>query len=102
MSADDMMAGAAAVLGALVGLLALACWVSAFVHWVLLLGHRRPEISLATLLFVGFKSYDSSNFLPSGLALHRRFIYSIVGFALAVVGGIGLAILMGTLRSAGH
>ncbi len=94
LAANETMANAAGVLGAVIGVFAAGCWGSAVVHWVWMLGHRRPEISLATLLFFGFKAYDSSNFLPSGLAIHRRFIYSVVGFALAVLAGIGVSILM--------
>jgi hypothetical protein len=89
----DVMTGVAGAVAAVFGGLAFLCWASAFVHWVWVLGHRRPEISLATMLFFGFKSYDSSNFLPSGQKIHRRFLYSIGGFALCVVAIMAVSIV---------
>jgi hypothetical protein len=82
------------VVGVVIGVVAALCWVSAVVHWIWMLGHRRPEISLATLLFAGYKSYDATNFLPSGQKIHRRFLYSIGGFFLAIVIGIVLTTVL--------
>jgi len=82
------------IAGATVGVVAFLFWLSAFVHWILALGHRRPEIRLETMLMSGFKSYDATNFLPSGQKLHRRFLFSALAFAITAVGAFVVRVVL--------
>ena len=87
------MGNIANVLVIVIGVVAGLCWLSAFVHWIWMLGHRKPEIGLGTMLFSGYKSYDANNFLPSGQKIHRRFLLSILGFGVCIVIGIVVSMI---------
>jgi hypothetical protein len=83
----------AVIVAALVGGLAFVCWISAFVHWIMLLGHRRPEVSAMTLFFNGYKAFDRECFLPSGHGIQRRMLYSMLAFAACILLGVGVGAL---------
>ena len=82
----------AGVLLPLVMLLAGLAWLSIVVHGLLLLPHRRDDISIFQLSFQGYRFYQGSTWKESGRALHRRFLLSVVTFAglalLAMITGI--------------
>ena len=65
---------------ALLGAIAFAAWGSAFVHMLLLVPHRRPDISTFRLMFSGYLFYSRDNFQPSGHGHHRRFMISVFTF----------------------
>lgn len=62
-------------------------WFSTFVHGLMLLPHRRDDISLGALLVGGWRMYRADTWKPSGRALHRRFLLSAGAFTLVVVAG---------------
>ncbi len=79
------MAGIAA---GVFGVVAVLAWLSAALHAVLLLGHRRDDISLFALAWRGYLFFAPDTWKESGRGLHRRFLRSALVFFLAVVGGM--------------
>lgn len=65
--------------------LAGLAWLSAAVHALLLLPHRRDEVSLASLLLRGHLFYRAETWKDSGQAIHRRFLGSALGFFVCVL-----------------
>lgn len=68
-------------------------WLSVFVHWIALLKHRRPDLSLGKLLASGYLAWSADTYLASGAALHRRMVLSGLGFGLCVLAGIAVGAL---------
>lgn len=75
-------------------LLAGLAWLSAIVHWGMAVAHRKPEISLSSMLFAGMKSFDPNNFTAQGQTYQRRFLASFAVFFLALFLGVGLAVVV--------
>lgn len=79
--------------------LAGIAWLSAFVHGLMLLSHRRDEHSLGSLMFHGHLFFSRDTWKPSGHAIHRRFLGSALAFfaiiMLGVVAGIATAAISG-------
>lgn len=75
--------------------LAFACWMSAFVHWLLLFGHLRPGVSAMKLVLSGISAFDADNFTEAGHPVQRRMLYSFLGFFLCAVGAglVGAVVL---------
>lgn len=78
------------VLALVIGLLALFAWVSALVHAVLLLAHRKDDQSIAGLALNGHRFFSQDTWKPSGHALHGRFLKSSLAFFGLVLLGIVL------------
>lgn len=85
-----------AVLAMILGALALAAWLSAVAHMLMLMPHRRDDVSIVSLFFNGFRFYVQDTWKPSGHAIHRRFLYSVGAFFAVVV----LGMLVGVLTAA--
>jgi hypothetical protein len=81
------------ILGAIVGLLAFASWLYATSHWVRALKHRRPDVSLSTLLLHGMKSFDPGNFEPTGHPHVRAMTRGFMAFFLCLFAGFGVVAL---------
>lgn len=80
-----------------VGALAMLAWLSATLHALLLLPHRREEHSLVALAFQGWRFYARDTWKESGHALHRRFLASTLAFFLVVIAGIALGALAASM-----
>ncbi|MBL9025646.1 MAG: hypothetical protein JNL21_25855 [Myxococcales bacterium] len=80
---------------AIVGGLACLCWLSAFVHWLMLVGHRKPDVSLARMVLSGMAAFNQDNFLPSGHPLQRRMVLSMLAFFLVAVAGALVGAMLG-------
>lgn len=78
------------------GLITFGGWLSAAVHAFLLLSHVAPPHTAMSLLFQGFRFFQSETFLPSGHAIQRRFLISVATFGL---GALGL-VVVGALSAA--
>ncbi len=81
------------VIAIVIGGLAVIAWLSAAVHALLLLPHRREEHSLFALAFQGWRFYSSDTWKESGQAIHRRFVGSTLAFFLLIVAVIITAML---------
>ena len=81
--------------GALSGLGVLA-WLSAVVHALMLVGHRRKDISGMQLLVRGHLFFDAATFDEAARPIHRRFLRSATAFGLCCLLGVLLA-LAGTM-----
>ena len=74
-------------------ILTALAWLSALVHAVLLVAHRREGVSVLDLIFRGHLFFAADTWKPSGQRLQRRFIGSgLLFFAFAVIAGV-LAVL---------
>lgn len=67
------------------GGLAAIAWASAFMHMLLLLSHRRDDVSLASLLSNGYRFWSRDTWKPSGHAIHARFLGSGLAFFVLVL-----------------
>ncbi len=63
---------------------AAVAWIAAFVFGVRLVQHRKPDITIGTLMFRGHMFYSRDNFTDAGASAHRGFLLSVLGFALCV------------------
>ena len=68
-----------------IGALAMVCGLSAVVHFVLLVPHRRDDITLVSLIFLNYLVYAQGSWKPSGHRLHRRLMASGIAFFACVV-----------------
>ena len=66
---------------ALFSSLAALAWLSAAVHAVLLVPHRRPDVTVGQLVVGGHRFFSADTFSQSGSSLHRRFMQSTLVFA---------------------
>ncbi|AKF10447.1 hypothetical protein [Sandaracinus amylolyticus] len=76
-----------------IGALAFLAWLSAAVHALLLLPHRRDDVSLGALFFQGWRFYARDTWKESGHAVHRRFLGSTGAFFALVLAGIVVSVL---------
>jgi hypothetical protein len=76
-------------------ILAGGAWLSAVVHGIASLGHLNGRISVGAMLFRGIEWFNADNFTPRGQVLQRRFVWSALGFLVAVV----LVAIVGALAS---
>jgi len=76
-----------------IGALALVAWLSTLVHALLLLPHRRDDVSLGALLVSGWRFYARDTWKASGHDVHRRFLGSAAAFFALVLAGIVTAVL---------
>lgn len=60
-------------------------WLSCLIHAVLLVQHRRAGVTRLQLLMRGHLFFDRTTFAPEAAPLHRRFLVSVVVFAVGVV-----------------
>ena len=72
-------------LGVIPFVVVVGAWVSAFVHGILLVSHRRPDVSIGQLVFNGWMFYSRDTFLESGHRIHRRFMISAITFFLGIL-----------------
>jgi len=68
--------------------LAGMAWLVAFASWVLAIKHRKPEITLGSLLASGLRAFDPSNFTDAGRAHQRRFLAAFAVFFAAIAAGV--------------
>jgi hypothetical protein len=80
-----------------VAVVAGLCWLSAFAHWAISLGHMSGRTSLFVMLFLGFGAFNPENFTPQGRVYQRRFLYSVAGFGLAVMLGMAVGVVSAML-----
>jgi hypothetical protein len=76
-----------------IGSLAFASWLSAFIHGVWSLAHLSGKNSLAQMLFHGIRWFDAENFTVRGQVLRRRFVRSFVSFFSCVIALVTVAAL---------
>jgi hypothetical protein len=76
-----------------IGSLAFASWLSAFVHGVWSLAHLSGKNSLGQMLFHGIRWFDAENFTARGQELQRRFVRSFVAFFLCVLTSMAAAVV---------
>jgi hypothetical protein len=81
------------ILIALPFVLAVGFWFFAVVSWLGAVRHRKPEVSISTLIFAGHKAFDPNNFTPEGRAHQRRMLIGFGGFFASVFLGIAAAIV---------
>lgn len=74
----------------LVSSLAVLAWVSAAVHAIMLVQHRRPEVTVGQLVFGGYRFFSAQTFTEAGRPTHRRFLISAGLFAVCVLAGMGI------------
>lgn len=82
------------VLTAVFGILALAAWMSAVVHSLILLRHTAPPRKPWSLLYQGWRFFHRDTFTPEAGAIHRRFILSAAAFALVIFAGVVVGALV--------
>lgn len=85
-----------AVIG-LVSSLAVLAWMSAAVHAIMLISHRRPDVTVLQLALGGHRFFLAQTFTDAGKALHRRFLLSVLVFAVCVVAAMGVGALLAAL-----
>ncbi len=68
-------------------------WVSAAVHAIMLVQHRRPEVTVGQLVFGGYRFFSAQTFTETGKPTHRRFLISVGLFAVCLVAGMGIGAL---------
>lgn len=71
----------------------LLAWLSAAVHALLLVSHRRDDITLFSLAWRGILFYRADTWKPSGAGLHRRFLISVAALAGCILGTVLAAAL---------
>lgn len=76
-----------------IGSLAFASWLSAFIHGVWSLAHLSGKNSLGQMLFHGIRWFDAENFTVRGQELRRRFARSFVAFFFCVIALVAIAAL---------
>jgi hypothetical protein len=81
------------ILAAVVGVGAILSWLYVFVHWLKALGHRRPDISISSMLVNGMKAFDGNNFTEAGQAHVRAMTRGFIAFFLCLFLGIAVAAL---------
>lgn len=86
-----------AILIALPFVIAVGFWFFAVVSWIGAVRHRKPEISISTLIFAGYKAFDPNNFTPEGQTHQRRMLIGFGGFFASVFVGIATAIVATSL-----
>ncbi|UJR86145.1 hypothetical protein [Sandaracinus amylolyticus] len=79
-----------------IGTLALIAWLSTLVHALLLLPHRRDDVSLGALFFSGWRFYVRDTWKPEGHTIHRRFLGSAGAFFALVLAGILTGVICAT------
>jgi hypothetical protein len=79
--------------GVVVFLVAGIAWLVALVSWVLAVRNRKPDVSLASLLFSGLRAFDATNFTEAGRPHQRRFVIAFASFFAAVIAGVVLGAL---------
>jgi hypothetical protein len=72
------------VIGACAGL----AWLVAVVSWLLAVSHRKPEVSLARLVFSGMAAFDPNNFTDVGRRHQKRFLIAFLIFFLSCIAGV--------------
>ena len=77
------------------GVLAALAWVIAAVEWVLAIRHRAEGVSLQTLLFHGFKSFDPASFDERGKKHQGRFLRATAAFFFFVLLTFAIGALSG-------
>lgn len=75
----------------LLSVCAVVAWLSAVVHAVMLRSHRNREYE-STPMLSGWRYFDVDAWLPSGHAIHHRFLLSIAAFflTLPLMGAVGM------------
>ena len=68
-------------------------WLSAAVHAIMLVQHRRPEVTVGQLVFGGYRFFSAQTFTEAGKPTHRRFLISAGLFAVCVLAGMGVGAL---------
>ena len=79
------------------GLVVVGAWLSAAVHAFLLLPHVAPPHTAFSLLFQGFRFFQSETFRPEGHAIQRRFLISVATFGLGALGLVALGAINAAL-----
>lgn len=69
----------------LISFLAGLAWLSAAVHAIMLVPHRRPGLTVGQLVVGGYRFFQAETFSEAGLKLHRRFMTSVLMFVGCVV-----------------
>ena len=81
------------VLLVLISSVAGLAWVSAAVHAIILVQHRRPDVTVGQLVFGGHRFFSAQTFTEAGRASHRRFLISVGLFAGCLLAGMGVGAL---------
>lgn len=76
-----------------VGAVAGACWLGAFVSWLRMLANLSGRRTLGSMLFHGMAAFDPQNFTDAGRRWQRRFVRFFLGFFAAAVALVLLAAL---------
>ena len=82
------------ILAAVIAVVAGGAWLVALVSWVLAVKHRKPEISLSSLLFSGLRAFDPANFTEAGRAHQRRFLVAFVVFFVTALAGAAISAVL--------
>lgn len=81
------------VLVSLIAAVALVAWFVAVVAGLLLIRHRRPDITAARMMFSGWIWFDRRSFTAAGQPAWRVFIAAAAAFFAAVAFAVVVGLL---------